>query len=379
LSAPEDGAPGWGRLYEDAACALLLTDRTGRILHANRTFEGWLGVAPGALPGRRFQDLLTAGARIFHDTHWAPLLQMQGSIAEVKLDLRHADGRALPMVMNAVSREHGGEVRHELALFIARDRHAYERELMRARRQAEGLLGVQQDRALLAEQMVGIVSHDLRSPLHAITLGVDLLGRGNTTREQDLVLANLGRSVKRARRLVEDLLDFTMARIGRGLQVNPAPIDVHAVVANHVRELGMSHVGRRVLHETHGEGHCHADGDRLFQVVSNLVANAVAYGEPGSAITVRSRIDGDCFEVAVHNLGPEIPEPDRARLFQPMVRGVQDGSPTRSVGLGLYIVAEIARAHGGDVRVESDAAQGTTFIVRFPTGGCAPTGQIPGD
>lgn len=358
--------PRWQALYEEAPCALLCTDRAGMILLANRTCERMLGATHGELSGRRFQDLLTVGSRIFHQTHWSPLLQMQGSIAEVKLELRHADGRALPVMMNAVSREEAGVVRHELALFVAQDRVAYERELMLARRQAEALLVVQQDRALLAEQMVGIVSHDLRSPLNAITLGVDLLGRGETSREKGLVLANLARSVRRARRLIDDLLDFTMARIGRGLQVTPVELDVHLAVGNHVRELALAHSSRQLRHEIAGQGNCNIDGDRLFQVVSNLVANAAAYGRAGEPITISSAIDEDSFDLAVHNHGTPIPPQSQAHLFQPMVRGVEDGAPTRSVGLGLYIVAQIAHAHGGSVRVASDAESGTTFTVSFP-------------
>jgi sigma-B regulation protein RsbU (phosphoserine phosphatase) len=306
------------------------------------------------------------GGRIFHQTHWAPLLQIQGSISEVKLDLLHADGPAIPMVMNAVSREREGAVVHELALFVAQDRHAYERELLQARRQAEGMLAVQKDRALLAEQMVGIVSHDLRSPLNALTLGMDLLSRSDPTREQRLVLENLARSVRRARRLIDDLLDFTLARIGRGLKVTPVEFDAHEAIANHLRDLSLAHSGRRLVHQCDGHGTAYADSDRLFQVLSNLVNNAVAYGDRDSAITVTSRVGVDGLGVCVHNLGPEIPEPLRARLFEPMVRGVEGDSPTRSVGLGLYIVAEIARAHGGHVHVDSRPEQGTAFTVSFP-------------
>jgi sigma-B regulation protein RsbU (phosphoserine phosphatase) len=125
------------------------------------------------------------GGRIFHQTHWAPLLQMQGSVAEIKLDVVHRDGRTLPMVMNVVRRHHAGGTFDEISTFLAEDRDKYEKELLRARRHAEELLQRQQEvqdaltrsqaeldrqrasaegRAQFAEQMVGIVSHDLRNP-----------------------------------------------------------------------------------------------------------------------------------------------------------------------------------------------------------------------
>lgn len=369
MCPPEPEVPDGAALYDEAACGLLLTDRRGTILRANRTFCRWIGLDAEALVGhRRFQDLLTMGGRIFYQTHWAPLLLMQGSVAEVKLDLMHPDDRSIPMVMNAVSREHGGEILHELALFVAEDRHAYERELMSARKQAEELLSHQQDRARFAEQMVGIVSHDLRSPLSAITLGAELLARTPLNREQELVLSNLKRSVSRSKRLIDDLLDFTLARMGRGLAIDAKPIDVRSAVANHVSELGLAYPGRSIVHRHAGEGSCRADADRLFQVVSNLVANAMSYGAPDQPVTVSSRIEPGGFRLAVHNRGPMIAADKLPTLFEPMVRGTAVGSGTRSVGLGLYIVAEIARAHGGDVEVSSSAELGTEFTVRFPNG-----------
>ena len=131
-------------LYDRAPCGLLVTDDDGLVLRVNTTFCNWLGVEPSALVGkRRFQDLLTMGGRIFHQTQWAPLLHIQGSVGEVKLDVAREAGPPLPMVMNAIRRMREGVMVHELALFIAKDRHAYERELLAARKLAEKLLSEQ--------------------------------------------------------------------------------------------------------------------------------------------------------------------------------------------------------------------------------------------
>ncbi|HEX6362832.1 MAG TPA: PAS domain S-box protein, partial [Albitalea sp.] len=200
MSAPHDAdLPGAEALYEDAACALLLTRPDGTIERVNRTFCRWLGYAPDELVGRRkLQDLLTMGGRIFHQTHWSPLLQMQGSVAEVKLEVLHRDGQAVPMMMNAVVRRAGAHLLHDIAIYSAKDRHRYERELLLARTRAEELLAQAreaqralaaaqaqlreeharaEDRALFAEQMIGIVSHDLRNPLSAIQMSTHLLSR----------------------------------------------------------------------------------------------------------------------------------------------------------------------------------------------------------
>src|SRR5688572_9933843 len=137
----EGELPDAEALFEEAACGLLLTGADGTIRRVNRTFCRWTGRPAEALVGqRKVQDLLTMGGKIFHQTHWAPLLQMQGSVAEVKLDVLHCDGHTLPMVMNVVRRRHPGGTFDEISTFVAEDRNKYEKELLLARRRAEELL-----------------------------------------------------------------------------------------------------------------------------------------------------------------------------------------------------------------------------------------------
>ncbi len=502
MSAAGNGLPGVEALFDDAACGLLLTRPDGTILRVNRTFCGWLGYRSDELLGRhRVQDLLTMGARIFHQTHWAPLLQIQGSVAEVKLDVVHRAGHTIPLLLNAVRREHPEGVFHELAVTAVQDRHAYERELLDARRRAEDLLARQQqaqdalalaqarlrlalesahllvwdvdpatgerryedgvarllgfdtprpvgerqyadaidaadrerealvfsqamdasrhqaygcvyriagadgvqrtisssgrgffdasgrllqfvgvlqdvtelsrqraaaeDRALLAEQMVGIVSHDLRNPLSAIQMGAQLLARRELMPNQLRVVGHIATAANRAQRLIEDLLDFTLARVGGGLRVTPAPIDLHQRVADSVEELALAFPQRRLEHLRVGEGACLADADRLAQLIGNLVANAVAYGAV-RPVRITSSIEADTFRVTVHNHGTPIAPELLAGLFDPMTRGAEVGSAGRSVGLGLFIVREIARAHQGEVDVSSCERDGTAFTARFP-------------
>jgi sigma-B regulation protein RsbU (phosphoserine phosphatase) len=380
--------PGTDALYENAPCGLLLTGIDGTIRRANRTFCGWVGHAAEELVGaRRLTDLLTMGGRIFHQTHWAPLMQMQGSVAEVKLDIRHRDGRTVPMVLNAIRRQHAGGVFDELAIFVAQDRHTYEVELVRARKRAEELLAQQREveealkesqvelsrqraraehRATFAEQMVGIVSHDLRNPLQAIHMSAHVLGRGDLSTQQRRGVERITNSTQRAQRLIDDLLDFTQARVGRGLTVEPKPIDLHATVADSVEELTHTFAECRLEHRRVGEGACSGDADRLSQVIGNLVANAATYGAKDRPIVVTSRLDPGTFSLAVHNEGEPVSAEALAGLFEPMTRGTSSTGSGRSVGLGLFIVREIARAHGGDVVVESTGAAGTTFTVTCP-------------
>ncbi|SFS29251.1 PAS domain-containing sensor histidine kinase [Pseudomonas sp. NFACC42-2] len=373
-------------LFDSAACALAVTTEEGTILQANARFSDWLGFSIAELQGRRFQDLLSMGGRIFHQTHLAPMLRMHGSVTEVKLDLLHRDGHKLTVLLNGNKREQAGSVVYDLALFGTTDRDKYERELLNARHLAEALLqektateialqqaqaelneayAIAQRRALFAEQMVAIVSHDLKNPLTAIRMASDFLSRGERTPKERQLLGHIGQSSERAQRMIADLLDFTQARVGHGITIKTAPLDLHEVIHRAVDELRVAFPKATLEHQAQGSGDACLDADRVQQIIGNLVANSVAYGDPRRPITITSRLGAGACEVAVHNHGTAIPAGLLAGLFEPMTRGTDQGSDVRSVGLGLYIVRELAKVHGGDVAVSSCATAGTTFTVTF--------------
>lgn len=130
--------PSASDLFDEAPCGLLVTALDGTILKVNQTFCNWIGMPREDLvDARRMQDLFTMGGRIFHQTHWVPTLQMQGSLAEVKFDVRHRDGRTIPMILNARRRKRAQGDFDEIAAFVAEDRNRYERELMTARKKAD--------------------------------------------------------------------------------------------------------------------------------------------------------------------------------------------------------------------------------------------------
>ncbi|OPA88098.1 PAS domain-containing sensor histidine kinase [Pseudomonas fluorescens] len=373
-------------LFDSAACALAVTAEDGTILQANARFSDWLGFSTDELCRRRFQDLLTMGGRIFHQTHLAPMLRLRGSVTEVKLDMLHQDGHKVTVLLNGIKRESADGTVYDLALFGTTDRDKYERELLNARNLAEALLqektatelalqhaqdelneayAIAQRRALFAEQMVAIVSHDLKNPLTAIRMASDFLSRGERTAKERQLLGHIGQSSERAQRMIADLLDFTQARVGHGITIKAKPLDLHGVIHRAVDELRVAFPTATLEHQAEGRGDACLDSDRVQQIIGNLVANSVAYGDLQQPITITSRLgDGNC-EVAVHNHGAVIPETLIAVLFEPMTRGTDQGSEVRSVGLGLYIVRELARVHGGDVAVNSCATQGTTFTVTF--------------
>jgi phosphoserine phosphatase RsbU/P len=373
LAAPGELTIEAQALLDAAPCALMCTTADGTLVRVNRTFCNWVGYSADELLHKlKFQDLLSVGGRIFHQTHWAPLLAMQGSISEVKLDLLQRDGSPVPIVINAIVRHERVKL-HELAAYVARDRDKYERELVQSRKRLEELVAETRrlhdeakDRALFAEQMIGIVSHDLRNPLSTIQTAAAMLSRGVPPPGQDRMVARIARASQRADRLIADLLDFTQARLGSGLGVRPEKIDLHAVIAEAVEELALAHPDRNLVHLHRGAGECIADASRLEQLVGNLVSNAVSYGRSDAPVTVSSTIEAHGFSIAVHNLGAPIPAEALPNLFEPMTRGAQGLGAKRSVGLGLFIVNQVAKAHGGKTEVHSSADAGTTFSASFP-------------
>ncbi|HEX5657217.1 MAG TPA: PAS domain-containing sensor histidine kinase [Polyangiales bacterium] len=373
--------------FDSAPCGLLVTEDSGLIARVNQTLCTWLQrPAESMVRAQRFQDMLTMGCRIFHQTHWMPLLQMQGSVAEVQLELKLPDGSVLPVLANAIRDPAGTKT--EIALFITHDRRKYEQELLLARRRAEEALENERRaqttlaellrkqeaeakaRAQLAEQLIGIVSHDLRTPLNAIVLGASLLGANEVSAAQKRTVTRITSAANRATRLIADLLDFTQARVGGGLRVNDGPLDLHAVVAECVEELRLAWPGRMIEHTTVGVGCGRGDADRVAQVVTNLVTNALTYGTPNQPVTVESASLDQALRLRVHNRGEPIPEALRPQIFEPLRRGEQQVKlGSRSVGLGLYIVQQIALAHGGHVDLSSSAEAGTAFSVTFPHSG----------
>jgi len=218
------------------------------------------------------------------------------------------------------------------------------------------------------QQLVGIVSHDLRNPLSAIHLATTVLQRREHPDERTKKsLARIASSSERATRLVRDLLDFTQARLGGGIRVLRAPLDLAELLRISADDLRASFPAATFLVRIIGDARGAWDADRLGQIIGNLGSNAAKYGAPAAPITLSVLAEAaDAVTLSVHNIGSFIASEERERLFEPMQRGAATKSDSdRSIGLGLFIVRQIALAHGGNVSVDSDA-QGTAFLVRLP-------------
>lgn len=236
----------------------------------------------------------------------------------------------------------------------------------------------QKEIARVRERLLGIVGHDLRNPLASIATAGHVLAMDAALDIEQR--RHIGRTIlssaERMGRIIGDLLDFTRARLGNGIPVAPADIDVFDVLRSVIDELRVANPGRTLLVRTSGDGHVCWDPQRIAQVISNLVANALAHGAVGTPVTVEANGTGQGMTIAIHNQGDAIPAERAEMLFDPFQRGSADEAarPSDGLGLGLYIVKEIVAGHGGRVTVESSPERGTTFAVTMPR---TPQGLAP--
>jgi signal transduction histidine kinase len=229
----------------------------------------------------------------------------------------------------------------------------------RERREAERARVVE-----LQERLLGIVGHDLRTPLTAIAGSAALLARAPDLPRSRARLAELiVSSASRMSRLVRDMLDFTRVRAEGHLPVRPEPVNVGALCERVVREVCTARPEARVRCAVEGDVTGEWDPARLEQVVSNLVTNAVMHGAPEKVVVVRVTGLADAVRIAVHNEGPPIPAHLLPHIFEPF-RAAEAGAHA-GLGLGLHIVRSLVEAHGGTVDVVS-GEEGTTFEVLLP-------------
>ena len=223
-------------------------------------------------------------------------------------------------------------------------------------------------RSAYEQQLIGIVSHDLRNPINAIVMAAALLSKQEAVNElHEKAVARIVSSAERARRLLRDFLDFAQARSLGRLPVAPAAANIKQIARQVFDEVRGLHPKRQATIEHQGSEEGTWDADRLSQVIGNLLSNAFQHSPANAAVRLRTSGGEDEVVIEVHNEGAPIPPEDLARLFQPFEQGAGSRqSAERSVGLGLFITKQIVAAHQGMIAVQSTVEEGTVFTVRLP-------------
>ena len=234
---------------------------------------------------------------------------------------------------------------------------------------AESIMRYMHDIDQSKELFLAVLGHDLRSPLGAIITSSRFILDTQQVGEPSLALiTRIASSARRMNQLVADLLEFTRTRFGEGMPIERAEADVGTIVRDVADEVGASHPGSVLDIAMEGELGGHWDSERLTQALTNLVANAVQHGTPGSPVRILARGLAGEVVISVHNNGRPIPPGEIAGLFEAMKAPATDDRRDRRhhLGLGLYIVDQIITGHGGSIDVESSEASGTTFTVHLP-------------
>ena len=353
-------------LYENAPCGYISLGVDGRIVKSNLTLSSWLGFSPDEIKGKRLRDLLNVAGSIFHETHFAPLLRMQGFFNEVALDLVRKDGSKLAALASAVERRDGdGNLLFtRLTILQATERRRYERDLVQARAVAEEGLLAERQASELREQFIAVLGHDLRNPLAGIEAGVRIVLRRGPEAATPALLDLMQRSIHRMQVLIDNVLDLTRTRLGGGLLLQiQKDVDIDAVLTQVIDELKIAHPDREIVPRIQAGALLDCDPGRLGQLLSNLLGNALTHGS-GAAVRIHAVVEGGEFCLSVINEGEPIPPATMQRLFQPFYRG-EPGASRVGLGLGLYIAFEIAKAHGGIIEAASDTSA-TTFRFTMP-------------
>jgi len=392
-------------LFENAPCGYVSARPDGRIIKSNRTFAVWLDYEHDHLVGRRFQDLLNIAGKIYYETHFAPLLRMQGFFNEVALDVVRKDGAVLPVLVNAVERrdDAGGLRFIRITIFNASDRRRYERELLEARKEAERanaelrqlnqtlkvrVAEAVQER-LTAEdalrqaqkmeavgQLTGGIAHDFNNMLAVVLSGLSLLQRRLEKGDTDVgkYITAAREAANRAAGLTQRLLAFS-----RQQSLSPQALNANKMVSE------MSELLRRTLGETidmetvlaGGLWQVHADANQLENAVLNLAVNARDAMLEGGRLTIETancHLDdayasehaiqaGQYVMVAVTDTGGGMAPDVVAKAFDPFftTKGVGKGT-----GLGLSQVFGFVKQTGGHVKIYSELRQGTSVKIYLP-------------
>jgi signal transduction histidine kinase len=218
---------------------------------------------------------------------------------------------------------------------------------------------------------LAILGHDLRNPLGTVITGATFIMRATDIPSKYVLAATrMFNSGQRMSKLIGDLIDFTRTHLGSGIPIKPKKMNLAEVCMNVVEELRTSHPERIIDFNSFAREDVFADDDRLAQVFSNLIGNALQYGTPRQPIAVSISSTAQEVSVSVNNKGPVIPAKELGTVFDPLVRLAMNENSgdlrETSLGIGMFIAREIVNAHNGTLAVESNESDGTTFRVTVP-------------
>lgn len=373
-------------LYENAPCGYFSTLPDGTFARVNQTFLTWTGYSREALIGRkRFQDLLTLAGKIYHETHYAPLLRMQGVVNEVALDLVGQHGQTLPVLLNTFQKRDslGQPLLNRTTLFNATERRHYERELLQERRKAE-------QAAEAKARLLAVISHEIRSPLNTISLLAEILQKTSDNPRQEKHLRMLKSASQHLTELINGLLDYSKLEAGR-MHIDRQAFRLRELVESITLRLQpraeekeislLAAVDERVPEQLIG------DPLKMAQVLTNLIGNAVKFTSEGFVrieVELIERAAGAAvIDVSVRDTGIGIPPERLPDIFEEFTQAsAETTAKFGGTGLGLTISRKLLQLLDSDITVQSTPGEGSIFSFRLrleePPGADTSTRTEPG-
>jgi PAS domain S-box-containing protein len=379
--------------YEQAPCGLMVTDANGEILHANTTFCMLLGYQLEDLTGHlRIQDLLSIGSKLFHQTHWAPLLHMQGFVTEIQLELVSKSKQKIPVLLNATRKKREETIYQELAFFVSNDRSKYERELLKAKQSAESsleelrsaemklknteteLLALNKQLSLedlRKNEFLATLAHELRNPLAPMRNVLETLKLRKLDDPQiEWSRKILDRQVVHLTHLVNDLMEVSRITQGR-IELRKTNFDISDAINNSIEAALPAVATASHILDVHLPAHpiiVDADPTRIVQIISNLLNNAIKYTPAGGEIFVHvAEKDGNVL-ISIKDNGIGLAKHQLTSIFQmfSQVETAIDRSQG-GLGIGLALVKGLVDLHAGTIIAESEGLNlGSEFVLSLP-------------
>ncbi len=341
----DTGSVTW-RLTPDL---LGILDNTGVFRHTNPAWQKTLGWLPEEIESRRFlefihPDDIPAAQEAFVD------LQTGKPILKFENRYHHKDGGYRWLSWNCVPDE-------KLFFCSARD--------VTDEKENQAALKTRDAEAKFREQFIAVLGHDLRNPITAIGAALRLIGREPQTDKARGYMEATQQSLDRMINLVDDVMDFARARLGGGLEIAVDDnVLVQPALEQVVEEVRLGNPSIAIIEDFRFNDSFRCDPDRIAQLLSNLLSNAITHGNNDKPVDVTTYEDNGNFVLSVANVGEPIPEAAMEMLFQPFTRSDVRESQ-HGLGLGLFIANEIARGHRGSLTVSSDL-EGTEFNFVMP-------------
>lgn len=350
-------------LLDHAPCGFLSVTDNGYVAAANATAGRMLQMGVSTIVGSHIDKLLSPPSRIFYQTHIFPTLKLQGQVHEVYVSLRDIDGDDVPVMLNAARKARDEQFVSDWIVVPMRQRNEYENEILKARKAAE-------EATRLKDDFLAVVSHELRSPLSAISGWAHLLAKGGLdAAATERALGAIERSVKHQVKLVDDILDFGRIMSGK-LRLEVAPIDMGPIVEEAVEGVMPAAQAKSIRLDKVLDSQpavVAGDADRMQQVLWNMLTNAVKFTPHGGRVQVHLRRVNSSVEICVSDTGKGIAPEFLPHVFDRFRQEESGARREGGLGLGMSITSQLVELHGGTIRAESAGpGKGATFTVRLP-------------